>query len=298
MHKERFIGLPPGEGMTMRGRGWDFPDKTVIVKSFAFDTAAGRQWIETRFLTKQGGEWYGYSYEWNEAGTDAVLVGAEGKDKTFGEQAWHYPGRAECMVCHSRAQNYVLGLCELQLNKDVDYGNGKVENQLRVFERLGMFKTDWYADVKSRVKDPVNVPQPDQRGVPPSGLFTSSFPANLKKLVDPYDPKEDLTARAKSWLHANCSSCHVEAGGGNAAMELEFGTELKNMRIVDTNPVHQSFKITDAKLISPGSPEKSVMIHRLSQRGLNTGQMPPISTSRIDEKGLTLMKEWVKSLKK
>jgi len=297
-YKERYIALPPGDGITMRGRGWDCPDRTVLVKSFALDTPAGRKWIETRFMTKQVGEWYGYSYVWNDAGTDATLVDAAGMDKKFGEQTWHYPGRAECMVCHSRAQNYVLGICELQLNKDHDYGNGKVENQLRVFERLGMFKTDWHADVKSRVKDPVNVPEADQRPVPRSGLFTSAFPANLKSLVDPYDPKADLTARAKSWLHANCSSCHVEAGGGNAAMELEFGTELKNMRILDTNPIHQSFKIADAKIIAPGAPEKSLMIHRLGQRGLNTGQMPPLSTSRIDAAGLSLMKEWVKSLKK
>jgi uncharacterized repeat protein (TIGR03806 family) len=296
-YKERYIGLPPGDGMTIRGRGWDFPDKTVIVKSFALDSAAGRKWIETRFLTKQGGEWYGYSYEWNDAGTDAVLVGAEGKDKQFGEQMWHYPGRAECMVCHSRAQNYVLGLCELQLNKDHDYGGGKVENQIRMFERLGMFETDWHADVKGRVNDPVNKPEADQRPVPRSELFTSTVP-KMSRLVDPYDAKQELGARAKSWLHANCSHCHIEAGGGNALMELEFNTELKNMRILDVNPVHQSFKIADAKLLVPGSPEKSILIHRLSQRGLNTGQMPPLSTSRIDEPGLALMRDWVRSLKK
>ena len=38
------------------------------------------------------------------------------------KQNWHYPSRTECMVCHSRAANYVLGLSELQMNKDHDYG--------------------------------------------------------------------------------------------------------------------------------------------------------------------------------
>ncbi|MFO0822790.1 MAG: hypothetical protein U0792_06675 [Gemmataceae bacterium] len=118
-HKERFVALPPGEGIELTGnRGWKFPDRTVLVKSFALETtegdAASRKWIETRFMTKQAGEWYGYSYVWNDDGTDATLLDAKGMDKTFtiktanGErkQTWHYPSRAECMVCHSRAQNY------------------------------------------------------------------------------------------------------------------------------------------------------------------------------------------------
>jgi hypothetical protein len=160
-----------------------------------------------------------------------------------------------------------------------------------------LFKTDWYADVKGRVSDPVNKPEPGQREVKPSTLFTS-FPANLTKIVNPYDKKEDLTARAKAWLHVNCSTCHVEAGGGNAQMELGFATVLDKMRIVNVKPVHQSFGLLDAKLLAPGAPERSVMVHRMSQRGPNTGQMPPLATNRVDEAGLELIREWCKSLKK
>ncbi|MDB5310917.1 MAG: yliI 4 [Gemmataceae bacterium] len=309
MHKERFIALPPGEGIEFtRSRGWNFPDKTVLVKSFALDETDGdpasRRWVETRFLTRQGGEWYGYSYLWNDAGTDATLIDAAGTDKEFTvrtagggqrKQVWQYPGRAECMVCHSRAQNYVLGLCEIQMNKDHDYGGGRVENQIRALERLGMFKVDWYAEVKGGVADPVNKPEPGQRQPKPSTLFTH-LPADLKKLTNPYDKSADLTLRAKSWLHANCSSCHVEAGGGNALMELEFATALDKMRILDVKPVHQTFDLPDAKLVVPGAPERSVLLHRLGTRG--PGQMPPLSTSRVDSEGLELMREWCRSLKK
>jgi uncharacterized repeat protein (TIGR03806 family) len=301
-YKERYVAIPPGEGiMFTRGRGWNFPDKAVLVKSFALDTPAGRKWIETRFLTKQGGEWYGYSYLWNEAGTDATLVDAAGMDKTYrtktGDQVWHYPGRAECMVCHSRAQNYVLGLSELQMNKDHDYGGGKIENQIRAFERLGLFRTDWYGEVKGRITDPVNKPEPGQREVKPSTLFTS-FPTNLTKLVNPYDTSAKLDDRARSWIHANCSSCHVEAGGGNALMELEFGRSLESMRILDVKPVHSTFNLPNAKLLVPGDPDRSVLYHRLSRRGDKTGQMPPISTSLVDEPGAALIKDWISQLKK
>ena len=38
------------------------------------------------------------------------------------------------------------------------------------------------------------------------------------------------------------------------------------------------------------------MVHRLGMRG--SGQMPPISTNRVDEAGLELMREWCRGLKK
>lgn len=312
-YKERYVALPEGVGITFkRNRGWDFGDTSVLIKSFALEEREGdpssRKWVETRFLTKQGGEWYGYSYEWNADGTDATLIGAAGKQKTFEirtadggtrRQTWHYPGRAECMVCHSRAQNFVLGLTELQMNKPHDYGNGRVENQIRAFERLGLFAVDWYAEVKNRVKAPHNIAAADQRQPKPAvpGLFTR-YPTGLKSLVDPEDKTQDINLRARSWLHANCSSCHVEAGGGNAQMELEFTRDLDKMRILDEKPVHQTFDLPDAKLLVPGHPERSILIHRLSHRGPNTGQMPPLATSRVDEAAVELMREWCRGLRK
>jgi uncharacterized repeat protein (TIGR03806 family) len=284
MHKERAIALPAGETISFtRTRGWNFPDKAVLVKSFALEEKEGnptsRRWIETRFLTKQSGEWYGYSYVWNDEGTDATLIDAKGLDREFtvktatGErkQTWHYPSRAECMVCHSRAQNFVLGLSDLQMNRDHVYPNGRTDNQLRVLEHLGMLKVD--------------------RGDP-----TKPMPDAPKRLVDPYDTKQPLELRARSWLHVNCSACHVEAGGGNARMELEFVTALDKMRLVDEKPVHQTFDLPDARLIAPGSPERSVLLHRIGLRG--PGQMPPLSTNRTDDPGIALMREWVGSLKK
>ncbi len=308
LFKARYLALPAGTGITYtRGRGWNFPDRAVIVKSFAVETVEGdpksRKWVETRFLTKQGCEWYGYSYEWNAAGTDATLLPASGADREFtvktaaGErkQAWHYPSRAECMVCHSRAQNFVLGLCELQMNRDHDYGAGRPENQIRALERLGLFRTDWAAEVKGRVKGESNGQQPGQREPKPSPLFTS-FPTGMKALADPYDAKQPLDARARSWLHVNCSSCHIEAGGGNAAMELESGRELASMRVVGVTPLHQAFNLPDAKLVAPGYPERSVLAHRVGLRG--PGQMPPLASSRVDETGAALVREWVRSLGK
>ena len=36
-------------------------------------------------------------------------------------------------------------------------------------------------------------------------------------------------------------------------MELEFPTAWDKMRLIDAKPVHQTFDLTDAKLIAPGA---------------------------------------------
>ena len=79
-YKERWLGLPGADSKIdfTRSRGWNFPDQTVLVKSFALEMEEGnpqsRRWIETRFLTRQQGEWFGYSYHWNDEQTEGTLV--------------------------------------------------------------------------------------------------------------------------------------------------------------------------------------------------------------------------------
>jgi hypothetical protein len=318
-HKERFIAIPRKEGTDMRigfthKGGWNFPDETVLVKSFALETTAGdpasRRWIETRFLTRQQGEWAGYSYVWNEEQTDAELVPAEGLDREYvlrvprsrehpdglKRQTWHYPSRTECMVCHSRAANWVLGLTELQMNREHDYG-GATDHQFRVLEHLGLLKVGYEEDAVNFLKDDLKKQgQADeeinkqvrqlrhksgQRSAPETTMFAGT-PDRYGKLPDPYDATQPLEARARSYLHANCSICHVEAGGGNAQIDLEYTTPLARTRMVDVQPLHHKFGLSDPRIIAPGHPERSVLLHRLSHRGPNTGRCrnsPPTSST-------------------
>jgi glucose/arabinose dehydrogenase len=324
LHKERFLVVPGTEAIDYTPtRGWNFPDRTVAVKSFAIEREEGnpatRRWVETRFFTKQNGEWAGYSYLWNDDGTDAELVPAAGTDRKFTvktatgvrEQTWHYPSRMECLTCHSRAANFVLGLSSHQMNKVHDYG-GCQDNQLRVLEHLGMLKgLDWAARAREEIAARATAkglkgkeseaytkahgPQPGQRE-PKATKLLPTTPDALPRLVDPFDPKEDVAKRAKSWLHANCAACHVEAGGGNARMELEFHTALDKMRILDEKPIHSPLDLPDARLIAPGDPDRSVLLKRVGLRGKD--QMPPLSSHRVDEAGVALLREWIKSMKK
>lgn len=305
-HKERFIGLPGTSQIEFTENGaWHFPEGAVLVKSFALETEVGntasRKWIETRLLVIQQKEWAGYSYLWNDEQTDAELVASSGADKAFTirdaaapdgkrTQVWHYPSRTECMVCHSRAAGFVLGLNTLQMNRDHDYG-GKTANQLSTLEHIGALRIRT-AGKRTGGNDPRNL---DEEG----WKFADKLPkrpAEYARLPDPADETADLEARVRSYLHANCAQCHVSAGGGNSAMELAFKAARDKVNIIDVPPLHDKFGLPDARIIAPGAPERSVMLARISRRG--KGQMPPLATAVPDEAGIRLMRRWIEELGK
>jgi uncharacterized repeat protein (TIGR03806 family) len=330
-YKERYLALPGADSKIdfTRSRGWTFPDKTVLIKSFALETEEGnpasRRWIETRFLTNQQGEWFGYSYLWNDAQTEGTLVDAGGTDREFTirvpkskehpdgvrKQTWRYPSRSECMVCHSRAANYVLGLTEVQMNKEHDYG-GVRDNQLRVLEHLGVLRVSYMDELKAALREQAKAKGQSDKEIDaslekltatrmqrePVGLSSLlTFPPHkYRRLADPYDARNDLDARARSYLTANCAQCHVEAGGGNAQMELEFTTKLADARIVDVKPLHHTFNLPDARLVAPGHPERSVLLQRITHR--EAGHMPPLATSVVDREAVRLLQAWIQQMKR
>ena len=318
--KERHIGIPEGGRIDFAEDGaWGFPSGTVLVKTFSLEMQAGRpesrRRIETRFLTKQLNEWVGYSYRWNDDQTDATLVDARGLDCDFKiqdpslpggvrTQHWTYPSRADCMVCHSRAAGFVLGLSTLQMNK---------EGQLGTLERQGYFKVDVLEHLRvqeSRWKKqspwPLGAVLPRvweglrrelSRHWPPAERLTDRLPrpsGDYPRLPDPYDPLAPLAARARAYLHANCAQCHVEAGGGNSAIDLHIQTASERMKIFDVKPLHDAFGIPDPRIVAPGSPERSTLYQRLSRRG--PGQMPPLATSEVDERAAGLVRDWIEAL--
>ncbi|HVR87171.1 MAG TPA: hypothetical protein VMU54_22790, partial [Planctomycetota bacterium] len=321
-YKERYLALPGSQSRIDFAvtRGWNFPDQTVIVKSFALDLIEGdprsRRWIETRLLTRQGGQWAGYSYLWNDQQTEATLVEAPGTNREFSiqeatgsrRQTWHFPSRAECMMCHSRAANFVLGLSTVQMNKIHDYP-GAPDNQLRTLEHLGLFRVDWRGEAIQALREEargrgLSGPEVDaevrRRSDPPfpreprSSSLLALPPEKYGRLANPYDSSQALEPRARAYLHANCAICHVESGGGNAALELETSTPQGRMNLVGHPPLHDSFGIPGAKLIDPGHPERSILLERMGRRG--TGQMPPLATARVDLQAIQMLRDWITQL--
>ena len=278
-HKERFFALPGNSSIAFEERKpWIWDDGAVTVKSFALDFEAGnpasKKYIETRIMLKQDDQWLGYSYRWNAAQTDAVLVGAKGMDVAYDikearggvrRQVWHYPSRSECMFCHSRAAGFVLGLTTPQMNREHAFAGGRQDNQLRTYAHIGIFKK----------------PLPKDNG-------------SMRAYPDPFDSKADLQARVKTYFEVNCAICHVADGGGNSLIELGARTPLEKAKLIGELPVHEDLGIPDARLVAPGAPGSSVLYQRITRRGQK--QMPPISTNVVDEQGASLIKEWILSL--
>ena len=279
----RHMGIP-GDGqvrLTRRGP-WEFPEQTVLMQSFFLELEAShsqqRQPIETQLLTLQEGEWVGYSYRWNERGSDADLVPASGANRTLAvmndesesgvrEQIWHYPSRAECTVCHNRAVEYVIGINTAQLNRDHDYG-GVVDNQLRTLDHIS--------------------------------LFTRPVSANLDRypaLSSPHDAAVPLDQRARSYLHANCHHCHVYSGGGNARLDLQYSpgrltrSRSRQEPFIGRPPEHGDFGLTAAQIVAPGLPQRSVLFYRMAKLG--RGRMPYSGNELIDARGLLLIRDWI-----
>jgi uncharacterized repeat protein (TIGR03806 family) len=234
--KERWMLMPVGSSIRYHEKEpWKFPDGSIFVKTFAIDTPKGRRKIETRIMVQERGEWAGYSYAWNDAQTDATLVEAEGRDTPYRQVIdgqtrdlkWHYPSRVECMVCHTRAAGFVLGMSTVQANR---------AGQLERWTRAGLLK----------------LPKSDKP---------------LPQLTDYTDDKAPLESRVRSYLHGNCAHCHVWAGGGNSAIDLHGTTPRDKMKLIDVVPLHDKFGLKDAKLVAPGDPERSVLLSRLIRRG-------------------------------
>jgi uncharacterized repeat protein (TIGR03806 family) len=276
--KERFIALPgsstiepdcvPNAYVLYReASSWDFPDGTVLVKTFSL----GGKRIETRLLhltkrsqtkTIQDSEWRGYTFRWNDEQTDADLVDAAGRTEELAHQTWRFPSRNECLQCHSKAAHYILGVTTLQLQRDVEVpGRGKM-NQLDWFRRIGLLSR------------PVS-------GIP-------------RVLCNYEDESEDLEKRARSYLHANCAHCHVHNGGGNAAFQVNAIAGLNQTGLIDALPLHGSRGLTDGRLVAPGSPDRSIVLHRMGVVG--TGRMPPLASSVVDQVGMKVLRRWIEQL--
>lgn len=278
--KQRYVALPEMSQMKfVEGNStspWAMDDGAVVLETLSLEMEVGnadsRKRIETRMIVKQEDHWLGYSYLWNDEQTDATLVDAPGQDLTLSindasaangkrQQTWRVPSRNECMVCHSRAAGFVLGLNTPQLNKEHDYA-GVIDNQLRAMSHAGLFKDA----IKKK-------------------------PSEYDALPDPYGVSGDLAKKARAYLHVNCSVCHVADGGGNAKMEMKYYQELTKTKLIDVRPIHGKFGLADGHIISSGDPYSSVLLFRLSKHG--RGRMPHVGAKMTDDRGLALMHDWI-----
>jgi uncharacterized repeat protein (TIGR03806 family) len=279
---ERFFLLPQGQKAIVTAEaGWEFPTDGVVFQTLSVPIGSKgkstRVRIETRVFIKREKFWSAYSFLWNRDQTDAYLVEKNGATVDlvdhFGDRiqtesmvSWEVPSRTQCFACHTVHQNTLLGLSTLQVGSFSEVSN----DQLHPMER-------WE-------KEGLTVNH---------GVSHKQLPA---KLVNPYDKSCDTQDRFRSYVHVNCGSCHVSVGGGNSKIRLSFSTPLESTGLIDVLPEHSNFGIPNARIVSPGSPEQSVLFHRMRSDGV--GKMPPMGRNAIDKQALELFEQWIQSLPK
>ena len=280
--KQRGMALPPGKQIHVLDCGaepaacshgpadtgkWVLPVGTVMVKSFLFDGKL----VETRLFVHFPTEWAGFSYQWNEAQTEATLVPDEERDAMFntGVQtvAWHYPSRFNCTKCHTPTAGWTLGPETRQMNRLV----GGM-NQIDRLKAMGAFD------------NPPSVPYP--------AAFASPYPSGS-------NPGGTVEERARSYLHANCAFCH-RPDGDFADLDLRYDIPLKDTHACAVQPEKGDLNVAGAVDLDPGKPMTSVLWLRMNTPrdpgSGRTARMPQIATYVIDQAAVDLIGQWISSI--
>ena len=265
--KDRWMALPDGSSIDIELDGdWTFPVNSILVKNFTINNVR----VETRLLIRhEDGNWGGYSYEWNNAQTDASLV-LNGKITTKQGQAYIYPSTTECMICHTPVTGFVLGPETIQLNRDEAYmSTGITANQLTTLDHIGVFSTNL-----------TDIP-------------------GLPKLTNPVDISASMHDRARAYLYTNCSQCHRQGGPTDVSLDFHVNTADADMNVCNANPTHQIGGA--AAILAPGNAAGSSMYLRLSCRDTVAGcapddKMPPLGSAYVDTAGATIVASWINSL--
>ncbi|MDF1837811.1 MAG: PQQ-dependent sugar dehydrogenase [Planctomycetota bacterium] len=284
--KSRWIAIPNDGthdtaseriGFDHRGGNWDFPPGTVTVKHFELATDETDPSVTKRLETRLGvftdDDFYAVSYKWNAAGTDAVLqtnrseetIPVETLDGTR-DQVWTYPGRQDCVVCHTVPSGGGLGLRAHQLNGDLVYpSSGIGDNQLRTLTSLGIFG---------------------------SGLQEGDIP-DLPKAAGLTDASASLELRARSYLDTNCSHCHRADAGTRAVFDARLETPLYATDLL-FGIVADDLGVPGAAVIQPRDPHSSISLLRAASVG--NIAMPPIAKNLVDEPGVEVLTDWIRNL--
>jgi len=266
--KQRWIAVPgttPTIGFSNAGN-WTFPIGTVTVKHFEMPlaTPAGAmKRLETRvFINSADDGWQGYTYRWNDAGTDALLLsGAETVDlqATDGHggtrnQTYAFPSRAQCQQCHTAAAGKVLGVRTSQFN------GGPSGNQLAALNAAGYFDRD--------------IGTPAQYGALPEPFGTAP-----------------LAQRARAYLETNCSQCHQPGGGTPVDLDLRAATPVGQTRAVGIAGVGPAVGGATTRIVA-GNKGTSLAWTRMNTVAPGE-RMPPVSSHVIDADGLDLIGDWI-----
>ena len=285
--KKRWLILPndgqhnsANEQISYSERGdWEFPAGAVLVKHFElpmnWQNPSQKRKLETRFIIfGENNSFYGVSYRWNNAQTDAELISTSHTDTLILQDregprqiSWYFPESSDCYACHTPATKGALGLRTGQVNRDYLYpSTNRNANQLLSFDHLNMLSP---------------------------GIGTNN-PASLHSIAPIDDTNRSLKARARAYLDANCSNCHRPGSEIQSHFDARITTPLANQGLI-YGEVFKDLGKKGSRVIVPGDLERSVLFQRLKSVHTDIA-MPQIAKNEIDTAGVQLLEDWILSL--
>lgn len=276
--KKRFIWMPKGVKATYNGDGkvLEMPVGTVLIKTFYYRNVLPEgkmKVIETRLMIRKASGWIFANYKWNDEQTEAYYTTGASvipldwlhEGKTRKSTNYRIPSETECFICHKKSSvPYPIGIKPQSLNGNYKYSEGS-KNMLRKLIEVGYLE--------------------------------NNLPGNIVTVVNYKDKTKSVDLRLRSYLDMNCAHCHAEGGHCDyRPMRLAFSETVdpKNIGLCVQPDEMVSPNHTD--IITPNSPETSVMYLRLSTNQVNL-RMPLIGRTIVHQEGLHLLEEWIRSKK-
>ena len=205
--KDRWLALPDGARIRVLPDGdLELPPGSALIKTFRL----GARRVETRFFVRHpGGDWSGYTYEWNEAGTDAVLLRTNGAERHDRRSQLPVPDAGRVQAVPHRRRRGIAGP-----------GARAAEHRRRAMPgRRGTTSCrsgrTWVCSRAACRRRPPTLP-----ALPRAG-----------------DSAAPLERRARAYLHANCAGCHRPEVDMSGSVDLRFATPLAATMSCDHRPV-------------------------------------------------------------
>lgn len=247
---------------------WSFPDGAVIAKTLSLEMETGKsdstRRIETQILHRHNDQWHAVNYLWNDAQTDAVLAPDEGSDSVFKVKDTRAPGGLRRQVWHHASRTECM-LCHNNRTGNIWSFNLTQLNTGKQLDQLAG-----------------------------NELFEKPLPGKRPAITSPHDAKAGLDARARAYLHVNCTHCHTRGGGGTAVFQTRIEFSLDQTKLVNEKPTQGDLGIKQPFVVAAGDPHRSVLYHRMAKLG--PGRMPHFGSQVVDEKGLALIRQWIANL--
>ncbi|WP_240954000.1 parallel beta-helix domain-containing protein [Solimonas marina] len=332
--KYRVVYLPTGTQAVYRDAKTDgtnavivFPSGTIIAKTFSFrdegnDTETP---VETRLLIKRVNSkgvarWDGAAYMWTtENGKQVAKLALSGGTTpvhwqttdvdsgivhTGSTDAYLVPNANQCLTCHSRADQEAgaapIGPRIRNMNKAYHTESTRITEQSQ-HAVAGVNQIAYWCTHGLMMGCPSDL------GVDPSTQIAAKI-ERVPTFNKPGDSgfaagsAQDVEARARSWLEANCQHCHNVSG-----YAASTGFYLDSLRAVDTTygvckrPTATGEEGNGGRTydIHPGDSADSIMEFRISASATTpAARMPPLARSVVDEEGHALIQQWIQNVVK